>query len=97
MKVFKWVVSCNAKSVGLFPVVVGFGLLESWEKLQPSFGWSDPILFRYSHARFLVRELRRTGYYVSAKPYVLLLIKDCLIRCKDNFKNRKAVRNKWRK
>lgn len=98
MNLFKFVVVNNAKSVGLFPVVCDGGYFAEWssnaETIVPCFG-SSPLLFRYSHAKFMVRELRRAGFYVSMKPYIGVMIKDALANARKD--DRKAEKDLWHK
>ena len=99
MKITKFVVVSNAKDIGLFPAATGDGIFAGWDyqgRTIPVFG-DEPVLFRLSHARFLVRELRRAGYYVSARPYVLFMIRGLLLVIRSRLVRRKLAKAAWRK
>ena len=98
MKFLKYVVVSNANSIGLFPTVVKCGLFDGFfsAEVVPSFG-NEPVLYRRSHAKFLARELRRAGYYVSARPYVLYMLRNALMAFRERLFSRKAARAAWKK
>ena len=98
MKLFKYVVVSDARSLGLFPVVTGCGLFNGFfsAEVRPSFG-REPVFFRRSHAKFLARELRRAGYYVTARPYVLYMIRSALVSLRNRIVERNAAKSVWRK
>lgn len=98
MKITKFVVASNAKSVGLFPVVAPPGLYAGWDRetLRASFD-DEPVLFRLSHARFIVREMRRAGYYVSLRPYVLVMLRGLVLCIRSRLVRRRAAKDAWRK
>ena len=99
MKITKFVVISNAKSIGLFPAATGDGLFAGWDyqgRTIPVFG-CEPVLFRLSHAWFVVRELRRAGYYVSARPYVLFMLRGLFLVIRSRLVRRRAAKAAWRK
>lgn len=98
MKSAKYVVVSTSRSIGLFPVVTAPGLFMHWDRdsCRAVFG-DDPVLYRFSHARFMVRELRRSGYYVSARPYVLYMLRGALLKIRSRLIHRRVSQSVWRK
>ena len=41
----------------------------------PQFSSINPVLYRKRDARFLVRELRRSGYYAYMRPWIFFAIR----------------------
>lgn len=98
MKITKFVVVSNSRSVGMFPVVTEPGMFVGWnrELLLADFA-EEPVLYKYSHARFMVRELRRSGYYVSARPYILFALRNFFQRIRERSVRRRLAKAEWRK
>jgi len=98
MRLFKYVVVSNANSIGLFPSLISAGLFDGFlsSEVVPSFG-EDPVLFRRSHAKFLARELRRAGYHVTSRPYVLYMLMRLFKVFAMNLKQRRSSKAVWRK
>ena len=99
MRFLKYVVVSNAKSIGLFPAAMDPGLFcgISDSVIFPEFSFSDPVLYRRSYAKFLVHELRRAGYYVTARPYVFYMLRRSLLCMLARVRARKAAKGVWRK
>lgn len=97
-KCFKFVVVSSSRSIGLFPVVTAPGLFMHWDRdaFRAVFG-DTPVLYRLSHAQFMVRELRRSGYYVSVRPYVLYMLRDALLSLRSRLIRRRDSSSAWRK
>ncbi len=98
MKITKFVVVSNSRSVGMFPVVTEPGLFVGWNRAELLAEFADePVLYKLSHARFMVRELRRSGYYVSARPYVLYALRNFIQRIRERTVRRRLAKAEWRK
>lgn len=101
MNILKFVVCSKVNSIGLFPSCINDGYLCRFSNnsfgIAPEFNSSEPVLFRFSHARFLSRELRRSGYFVSVSPYLFVVFKQCFVKLRLSFNERLNARKKWRK
>ncbi len=101
MNIFKFVVSSRAKSIGLFPACVNAGFLCEFDMgsfgVVPVFNDGEPVLFKLSHARFISRELRRSGFCVTVFPYLLVVIKRLILKVKCRIEEKSKIKKKWRK
>ena len=104
LKILSWVVRLDAGNYRFFTTCAKPGFLSSLslrddgltKTVLPCFG-DDPILYGFRSACFLVRELRRTGYNVSAVPYAILMLKDAAKAFLRRRAAKAAARAKWRK
>lgn len=82
MKFLRWIVVVKNNPSGFYQPVtlgrflVGFADVPNTPYLVPKWADADPSLYKLRGARFIVSELRRVGFNVSAVPYLVLLIVD---------------------
>ena len=98
MKFLKYVVVSRSSSIGLFPVAVNSGFFSGWEgSFQRVVFGNIPVLYKRSHAKFMARELRRTGFCVYAVPYGLYMLRDSILHLREKLLLRQQKKAKWHK
>lgn len=79
MKIFKWYIQVPYRCAGFFCSATSgihlIGITQHEQGLDPVFGGGDPVVYSRRSARFLVKELRRVGYNVSRRPWLLYALK----------------------
>ena len=79
MKIFQWYIRIPCRQAGFFCTVSAGGYLQGIDQhqngLDPVFGGADPVFYPGRSAKFLVKELRRVGYNVSRRPWILYALK----------------------
>lgn len=96
MKMFKWYIHVPYRCAGFFCSATSgvhmIGIIQHDHGLDPVFGADDPVLYSGRSAWFLVKELRRVGYNVSRRPWLLYAFRQYLAA-------RKALKkaNPWHK